>query len=146
LCEGLTSPAYIKNGVELPHKLKAVAVCPGPNLAFFSGVFSLEEMVGHIYGRKDVLNTVSRPNMFVNELNLYVDYLKNEISNNIASWTIRQEKQYNTFKENLNKGISYYKSILTEMKSEKNLMIERMRSELEQAELKLKNIYFPELV
>ena len=146
LCEGLTSPAYIKNGVELPHKLKAVAICPGPNLAFFSGVFSLEEMVGHIYGRKDVLNAVSRPNMFVNELNLYVDYLKNEISKNIASWTIRQEKQYNTFKENLIKGISYYKSILTEMKSEKNLMIERMKSELEQAELKLKNIYFPELV
>ncbi|MBK6989219.1 MAG: hypothetical protein IPH33_13975 [Bacteroidetes bacterium] len=146
LCEGLTSPAYIKNSVELPHKLKAVAICPGPNLAFFSGVFSLEEMVGHIYGRKDVLNAVSRPNMFVNELNLYVDYLKNEISKNIASWTIRQEKQYNTFKENLIKGISYYKSILTEMKSEKNLMIERMKSELEQAELKLKNIYFPELV
>ena len=146
LCEGLTSPAYIKNGVELPHKLKAVAICPGPNLAFFSGVFSLEEMVGHIYGRKDVLNAVSRPNMFVNELNLYVDYLKNEISKNIASWTIRQEKQYNTFKENLIKGISYYRSILTEMKSEKNLMIERMKSELEQAELKLKNIYFPELV
>ena len=94
----------------------------------------------------DVLNAVSRPNMFVNELNLYVDYLKNEISKNIASWTIRQEKQYNTFKENLIKGISYYKSILTEMKSEKNLMIERMKSELEQAELKLKNIYFPELV
>ncbi len=146
LCEGLTSPAYIKNSVELPHKLKAVAICPGPNLAFFFGVFSLEEMVGHIYGRKDVLNAVSRPNMFVNELNLYVDYLKNEISKNIASWTIRQEKQYNTFKENLIKGISYYKSILTEMKSEKNLMIERMKSELEQAELKLKNIYFPELV
>jgi hypothetical protein len=145
LCAGLATPAYIKNTVAMPHKLNAVTICPGPNLAYFSGVYSLEEMVGHIYGRKNILNTVSRPNMFVNELNLYIDYLKKEIEQKVNAWTCRQEKQYQSFKENLIKGIAYYKSILVEMKVEKEVMLERMKSELEEAEHVLKNMCFPEL-
>ncbi len=57
-------------------KQHAVAICPGPNLAFFSRVHSLEEMVGHIYGRVQGLVAHDRPNMFVNELRLNIDYFK----------------------------------------------------------------------
>lgn len=35
LCEGLGASALIENKAPLPHKLEAVAICPGPNLAFF---------------------------------------------------------------------------------------------------------------
>lgn len=146
LCEGLSTPAYLKNNIPVLHRLKAVTICPGPNLAFFSGVYSLEEMVGHIYGRKNVLNAVSRPNMFVNELNLYVDYLKKEIAQKINSWTARHDKEFQLFKDNLFKGISYYKSILTEMRTEKETVIERMKADLELAERTLKNICFPQPV
>lgn len=76
LCEGLGTSALITNDLPLSHQLKAVAICPGPNLAYFSDSFSLKQMVDHIYGRINILNTLRRPNMFVNELVLYVDYLK----------------------------------------------------------------------
>ena len=56
LCEGLGASALLKNDAELSHKLSAVTICPGPNLAYFSGVFSLRQMVDHIYGRVNVLN------------------------------------------------------------------------------------------
>ncbi|MBK6398890.1 MAG: hypothetical protein IPF75_11660 [Bacteroidetes bacterium] len=143
LCEGLGATAYLKNGQVTPHKLNAVTICPGPNLAFFSGVYSLDEMVSHIYGRKNILNSISRPNMFVNELNLYVDYLKNEISKNFSTWTVRHQKQFQLFKENLINGISYYKSILLDMKHDQLNMLERMQSELESSEKNLRNISFP---
>src|ERR1019366_6549314 len=77
LCEGLSASVFLKDKIKLSHKLKAVAICPGPNLAYFSGIFSLKEMVDHIYGRINILNAVKRSNMFVNELKMYVDYLEN---------------------------------------------------------------------
>ena len=103
----------------------------------------MDEMVSHIYGRKNILNSISRPNMFVNELNLYVDYLKNEISKNLSTWTVRQEKHFQLFKENLIKGVAYYKSILLEMKNDQLNMLEKMRSELESSEKNLRNICVP---
>lgn len=81
--------------------------------------------------------------MFVNELNLYVDYLKNEISKNFSTWTVRHQKQFQLFKENLINGISYYKSILLDMKHDQLNMLERMQSELESSEKNLRNISFP---
>ncbi len=145
LCVGLGATAFLKNHLPPPHHLKAVTICPGPNLAFFSGIFSLEEMVGHIYGRKNILNSLPRPHMFVNELHLYVDYLKKEIDRNFHAWTARQEKQYNSFKENLFKGIEYYQSLIPAMKTEAATFLEKMKMELIEPERTLQNIRFPEL-
>src|SRR5690606_10034673 len=61
LCEGLTASVRLKNDMYLPHKLSAVAICPGPNLAYFSGIFSLRQMVDHIYGRTTITNDLFRP-------------------------------------------------------------------------------------
>ncbi|HCV43060.1 MAG TPA: hypothetical protein DGH68_06215, partial [Bacteroidetes bacterium] len=50
LCEDLAATASITfytNGTTLP---PAVAICPGPNIAYFSKICSLEEMVGCISG------------------------------------------------------------------------------------------------
>jgi len=47
------------------------------------------------------------------------------------------------FKENLINGISYYKSILLDMKHDQLNMLERMQSELESSEKNLRNISFP---
>ena len=35
LCEGLCSASYIKYDIIKPKENKAVAICPGPNLAYF---------------------------------------------------------------------------------------------------------------
>jgi hypothetical protein len=91
LCEGLASAALIKNNIPVPHNLTAVSVCPGPNLAYFSGQFKLREMVDHIYGRMNLLNDIDRPSMFVNELRLYVDYMKKEISVSFEKTAVKQK-------------------------------------------------------
>ena len=41
LCEGLSSTVLLKNDVPVHHKLEAVTICPGPNLAYFSGVLNI---------------------------------------------------------------------------------------------------------
>lgn len=112
LCEGLTSSVRLKNQMKLSHKLSAVTICPGPNLQWFSGIFSLKEMVDHIYGRINIINTLYRPNMFINELKLYVDYLKKQLTESAASLTEKQVRYFQKFKTNLLSGIAFYKTML----------------------------------
>jgi hypothetical protein len=113
LCEGLTSSVRLKNKMHLPHKLSAVTICPGPNLAWFSGIFSLKEMIDHIYGRTDITNKLYRPHMFVNELKLYVDYLKKQIREAASSLNEKQIKYFQKFRANLLNGIAFYKKLLS---------------------------------
>jgi hypothetical protein len=55
-------------------------------------------MVQHIYGNASVLNVTNRPNMFVKELTMYIDYLKNEIKGVSEEITAGQIKKWNSFK------------------------------------------------
>ena len=130
LCEGLGASALLKNNAKLSHKLSAVTICPGPNLAYFSGVFSLKQMVDHIYGRKNILNTLSRPNIFINELQLYIDYLKKEMAQKIFSLTPKELLYFVNFKDNLLKGIDYYFSKIKLINSRNNEAYEKMRIQL----------------
>lgn len=75
LCDHLGNPALIGSGVIKPHQ-GPQAVCPGPNLAWFKGPYSLDTMVGHIYGRGEALTPAERPHMFIQELRLNIDYLE----------------------------------------------------------------------
>ncbi|RZJ49578.1 MAG: hypothetical protein EOO44_18015, partial [Flavobacterium sp.] len=79
LCEGLCSSTYQSIGILKPKESKAVAICPGPNLAYFNRIYSLDEMVGHIYGKIDLLDKVKRPNFFIKELDLYINYFNEEL-------------------------------------------------------------------
>ncbi|KXK46496.1 MAG: hypothetical protein UZ10_BCD003000997 [Bacteroidetes bacterium OLB10] len=112
LCEGLTSSVLLKNKIPVPHNINAVTICPGPNLAYFSGVHTLKEMIGHIYGRINLNNKLERPNMFINELQLYIDYLQRQITEFGDSISEKQKKYIDKFKSNLQSGIDYYKNLL----------------------------------
>lgn len=118
LCEGLGAGVLLKNNVVPLHKLTAVSICPGPNLAYFSKIMSLEEMVNHIYGRINMLNSLKRPHMFINELSMYVDYLKKEIDIYKGSLQTKKQAYLDNFKQNLNKGIEYYQQLIPEMKKD----------------------------
>jgi hypothetical protein len=108
LCEGLSTSTLLKNKLPLSHKLKSVSICPGPNMAFFNRIASLEEMCGHIYGRTNLISK-KRPHLFINELKLYIDYFKRQLASNPMT---NQELKYLTnFKNNLLKGIDYYKNL-----------------------------------
>ena len=112
LCEGLSTSAYIKNDILKPRENSAVAICPGPNTAFFSGVYSLDEMVRHIYGKVNLLKSVNRPHVFINEMKLYIDYLKKDIESSASQLTDKKIKQLERFKEQLLNGVEYYNQLL----------------------------------
>lgn len=130
LCEGLCASAYIKNGMLKPRENPAVSICPGPNIAYFSGPYSLREMVGHIYGRVDLLYKTNRPHMFVNELRLYVDYLKKSIADSATALTDKQLKYFQKFNAQLLEGISYYRQLFSEMQLAGAGLLDKMAEEL----------------
>lgn len=130
LCEGLGAPALLKNNLSPAHNLNAVSICPGPNLAFFSGTFSLKDMVGHIYGKADILNHLHRPHVFVNELKIYMDYLRQDMEKSVGTMTAKKEKYFGLFKENLEKGISYYRSLSGILGAESLAYLEKLQEEL----------------
>ena len=49
-----------------------VSVCPGPNIAWFDRIYTLSEMVDHIYGRIKSLVPAHRPHCFAAELAMNV--------------------------------------------------------------------------
>jgi hypothetical protein len=146
LCEDLAAAAVMNNATNATSTppRRAVAICPGPNLAYFSRIATLEEMVGHIYGRIQLIADPNRPNMFVNELRLYVEYLRNELQKRIDSLTTREEKYYVTFKANLLDGIAYYQSLIQEFVHESERYRESMRIQIEELEQELLSIVMPE--
>jgi hypothetical protein len=140
LCEGLAASAYLKNNILKPKESRATVICPGPNIAYFSGKFSLDEMVSHIYGKLNLLNDTNRPNLFVNELNLYVEYLKKEISKQIQEMNDKKAKYIIKFKEQLENGIEYYKKLIPQIKDQTEVYRKKMMNELLELEEKLQHL------
>lgn len=130
LCEGLCSSTYLKYEISKPKESKAVAICPGPNLAYFSGIYSLEEMVGHIYGRLNLLEKIERPHFFVKELGLYIDYLQGELQQVCNDFTDKKKKQLNHFKLQLCEGISYYKRLFNEITDDADQTLNLIQTQL----------------
>ena len=137
LCEGLCSSAYIKYNISKPKENKAVAVCPGPNLAYFNRSYSLDEMVKHIYGKIDLLDQVKRPHIFIKELNLYVDYLQTDLQKQLKNLTDKKAKQLGKFKDQLKSGIAYYKQLFSELPDQTSTLMQALYTELGVAEHKL---------
>lgn len=113
LCVGLVNASYIENDIEIKGQQQGVVICPGPNLAYFGNEISLLDMVKHIYGNANVMTDPSRPNVFVKELKMYVDYLNKEISGFSNELTAGQIKKWNSFKNNLLEGIEYYTTLFS---------------------------------
>ncbi len=105
ICHELSGGAAIKHGFD-PEI--ASAICPGPGIADFSRVASLDEMVDHIYGRFSLITNGNRPHMFIRELKLYMDYLKTELDRLALGLARRNGQYYMDFRDNLQAGIEYY--------------------------------------
>jgi hypothetical protein len=145
LCEGLGASVLIKNNLTPAHELDAVNICPGPNLAYFSGVFTLSEMASNIYGRKNILNSLKRSNLFVNELKMYVDFLKNEIDKNTQELSAKKNKYLNSFKNNLTEGIEYYKNLVPQLSKDAEIQVDNFVNELAIIESKVMELVLPEV-
>lgn len=111
LCIGLSNSALTK--YNLPHvkNLKAVTICPGPNIAYFNRIVTLKEMTDHIYGRTDIMGDTNRPHMFIKELSLNVDYLLEKAAALKEQSDPKLAKDILDFGKQLLSGIDYYRSI-----------------------------------
>ncbi len=117
ICHDLSQSVLTKNAIET--KVPGfTAICPGPNLAYFSKIVTLKEMTDHIYGRISLLNDTPRPNMFIKELSMYVDYLKKDITKSIESMNEQKIRYFTEFKNNLLDGIEYYRKLFPQMMEE----------------------------
>ena len=113
LCVGLANASYLENDIKIKGQAQGVIICPGPNMAYFDKEVSLSKMVRHIYGNEDLIQNKQRPNMFVKELIMYVDYLKKEVLDFSNDVTAAQIKKLNAFKSNLLEGICYYEELFS---------------------------------
>jgi len=111
LCHDLAGGAVVKYGIDPG---ATTAICPGPNIVNFSKIISLQEMVDHIYDRISLISNPERPNLFVRELMLYIDYFKEEVEKSSLDLTNRTQKYLNEFRENLLDGIDYYMELADE--------------------------------
>ena len=130
ICVGLGTSTLLAHSVETKSEGTGVSVCPGPNMAYFSKQLSLKEMIQHIYGRANVITDQNRPNIFIKELNIYIDYLKNQIEETQSSMNKKQEKYLNKFSNNLNEGINYYTDLFNSLKDSFNDSKSNILSEL----------------
>lgn len=132
LCVDLAAPATRTYGIE-PESTPCV--CAGPNAAYFDRTYTLEEMVGHIYGRISSLVNSERPHMFIKELAIYVDYLKEELDRYALKLSERTPKYFEEFHENLLSGIEHYHKLASEYledRKEKFLKdLESLKAEVE---------------
>lgn len=108
ICHDLAGNATLKLGID---KDARPAVCCGPNIVNFAKVATLEEMVGHIYGRLSLLTASDRPHMFITELSLYVDCLRQELQKTSDGLLSKTAKCFLDFKYNLNTAIEYYRGL-----------------------------------
>ncbi len=118
ICNDLAESPLITHHVTTKHGIEPkrfTAICPGPNIAYFSKIVSLKEMIDHIYGRLNLLEGVARPNMFIKELQLNIDYFVKEVKKIAPESTQKQIEYVNEFKKNLMEGMEYYHELFPKM-------------------------------
>lgn len=105
------------------------AVCPGPNIAYFSRPATLKEMIDHIYGRVNIMPYKNRPHMFIKELRLNIDQfeklVKDRTSDKKEAATIEE------FRTNLVEGTEYYRGLIPQITEEteesRKLMLQQLQ-------------------
>lgn len=145
LCIGLANSTKHLHEIDNKIKSEGVSVCPGPNLAYFSDIVSLKEMVDQIYGRINIIIRSDRPNLFIKELTLYYDYLKDKIAEVDTPFTDKQVAYFNKFVANMNDGINYYKELYDEIKHRFEDVKEDFIIELENYEQAINDLLEPKL-
>lgn len=103
LCDHLGNGALINLGIIAEHRAPQ-AICPGPNIEWFEGEYTLREMVDHIYGRGLSLVPEERSHMFAKEIKLYVNYVE-ELAEQAEEGS--EIKKLKKFRDNLVDGMEY---------------------------------------
>lgn len=116
-CVGLGTSALLKYNLDTKTEGEGVSICPGPNMAYYSKIMSLKNMVDHIYGRANMISRTDRPHMFIKELFIYIDYLKQKFEEVKYEMTKKEEKYFGTFLNNMKAGVVYYKALFSNVQN-----------------------------
>jgi len=116
ICVGLGTSALLAYDLDTKIEGTGISICPGPNMAYYSKVMSLKNISDHIYGRDNVISRSDRPNLFIKELQIYIDFLKNKLGETKVLMTKKEEKYLLTFAKNMKEGISYYHHLFSNLK------------------------------
>jgi len=135
ICVDLAGGANLKNNIESSAN---TAVCCGPSIASFSKISTLEEMLDHIYGRKSLAFVGERHHMFITELRLYIEYLRNEIKKASQGLLDRTSKYFAEFKQQLSDGIEYYQKLSKKFEFKER---DKFLRDLKELKEELKNIF-----
>jgi hypothetical protein len=105
ICDHLGNSALINLGEARDGWTSPQAICPGPGIAWFNKVYTLDEMIDHIYGRRTSLVPSERPHMFVKEMEMTVDWLEKQI----GQWDSTPEalKNFRDWAQNIEDGMAY---------------------------------------
>jgi hypothetical protein len=114
LCIGLMNAAVHTYDLPPVKKLEAVTICPGPNITNFNKIVSLKEMVDHIYGRTNLVSNNDRPHMFIKELNLNINYLREQIDE-LKDRSGKAWKDIGAFGKQLLQAVDYYRRLSEEI-------------------------------
>jgi len=118
-------------------KGEGVSICPGPNLAYFSSIVSLQQMVGHIYGNAKVALSAHRPNMFMKELKMYIKHLREKMDEITEATTDRQLKGLADFQSNLMSGVHYYQKLAEKMMHRAEESATKIKQDIEELKMEL---------
>ena len=139
-CVGLGTSALLAYNLDTKVEGKGVSVCPGPNMAYYSSIMSLKSITDHIYGRANVITRTDRPNMFIKELHIYIDFLKNKLDEAKKSMNKKEEKYLLTFTSNMKEGVLYYQNLFTSITNTFEDIRESVLDELEMSLSTLQNM------
>lgn len=104
ICDHLANGALIDLGIQKEER-SPQSICPGPNSAWFTRYYSLQEMVDHIYGRIPSLIPSERPHMYAKEIMMYVEYFGQQLDQ--CSYSKSEIDTLDEFIINLTEGIEY---------------------------------------
>jgi len=141
LCVGLSNSAALSYDEPFLKHLTAVTICPGPNIANFSEIVSLQTMVDHIYGRTNIMTNNQRLHVFIAEMNLYITYVKEQITREQIPLSDTKRKIYfQSFLRNLSDAIVYYRR-LVEMSILKSAEFDAELTKAQEEVFSIKNQY-----
>ncbi len=140
ICHELGGSAVIAYG-EGDETTISTAICPGPSIIpFRKPSYSIEEMIDHIYGRRDLTEGVDRAHCLVTELSLYLEHLRRRISQSLPRIPEKEAASLKEFCDNLGKGIEYYQGILDDFITETEARRQKMAEEFARGKQELERL------
>ncbi len=139
ICSDLGDTAYVQQNIPKAEGTFP-AICPGPNIAYYDRVVTLQQMVDHIYGRGEGLTRADRPHMFIKELLLNIDFLANLIAELNAGFGKSKDSDIEEFHVNLAEGITYYRELVPSLEEESAAARQQILAQLEDCSERLNSV------